>query len=158
MGKWQTTIHSGILRLQLHSILVMACLYQFCKVQIIFNNLNDRNFYMQPLSKVFNKHELIFRASLWDNYYNYWHVCIYCCYCCWVTSVVSISVWPHRRQPTRLPCPWDFPSKITGVGCHFLLLTQRGIFLIQRLNPSLLHCRKILYHLSHQGSLRFFII
>ena len=26
-----------------------------------------------------------------------------------------------RRQPTRLPCPWDSPGKNTGVGCHFLL-------------------------------------
>ena len=31
------------------------------------------------------------------------------------------SVRPHRRQPTRLPCPWDSPGKNTGVGCHFLL-------------------------------------
>ena len=30
-------------------------------------------------------------------------------------------MWPHRRQPTRLLCPWDFPGKNTGVGCHFLL-------------------------------------
>ena len=30
-------------------------------------------------------------------------------------------VWPHRRQPTRLLCPWDSPGKNTGVGCHFLL-------------------------------------
>ena len=36
-------------------------------------------------------------------------------------SVVSDSVWPHRRQPTRLPRPWDSPGKNTGVGCHFLL-------------------------------------
>ena len=28
---------------------------------------------------------------------------------------------PHRRQPTRLPHPWDSPVKNTGVGCHFLL-------------------------------------
>ena len=28
---------------------------------------------------------------------------------------------PHRRQPIRLPCPWDYPCKNTGVGCHFLL-------------------------------------
>ena len=28
---------------------------------------------------------------------------------------------PHRQQPTRLPHPWDFPGKSTGVGCHFLL-------------------------------------
>ena len=31
------------------------------------------------------------------------------------------TVRPHRRQPTRLPCPWDSPGKNTGVGCHFLL-------------------------------------
>ena len=39
--------------------------------------------------------------------------------------------------------------KILGVGCHSVL---QGIFLTQGLNPGLLHCRQILYHLSHQGS------
>ena len=34
---------------------------------------------------------------------------------------MSDSVQPHRRQPTRLPRPWDSPDKNTGVGCHFLL-------------------------------------
>ena len=34
---------------------------------------------------------------------------------------MSNSVRPHRRQPTRLPHPWDSPGKNTGVGCHFLL-------------------------------------
>ena len=34
---------------------------------------------------------------------------------------MSNSVRPHRRQPTRLPCPWDSPGKNTGVGCHLLL-------------------------------------
>ena len=34
---------------------------------------------------------------------------------------MSDSVRPHRRQPTRLPRPWDSPGKKTGVGCHFLL-------------------------------------
>ena len=42
-------------------------------------------------------------------------------WCCWVASVVPDSVQPHRRQPTRLLCPWDSPGKNTGVGCHFLL-------------------------------------
>ena len=46
---------------------------------------------------------------------------VHCCRCCWVASVMSDSVWPHRRQPTRLPGPWDSPGKDTGVGCHFLL-------------------------------------
>jgi len=51
-----------------------------------------------------------------------WEIRIYthCCCCC-VASVVSDSVRPHRRQPTRLPHPWDSPGKNTGVGCHFLL-------------------------------------
>ena len=31
------------------------------------------------------------------------------------------SVRPQRRQPTRLPRPWDSPGNNTGVGCHFLL-------------------------------------
>ena len=44
-----------------------------------------------------------------------------CCCCCCVTSVVSNSVRPHRRQPTRLSRPWDSQGKNTGVGCHFLL-------------------------------------
>ena len=42
-------------------------------------------------------------------------------FCCQVASVVSDSVRPQRRQPTRLPHPWDSPGKNTGVGCHFLL-------------------------------------
>ena len=28
---------------------------------------------------------------------------------------------PIRRQPTRLPRPWDSPGKNTGVDCHFRL-------------------------------------
>ena len=34
---------------------------------------------------------------------------------------MSDSVRPHRRQPIRLPRPWDSPGKNTGVSCHFLL-------------------------------------
>ena len=41
-------------------------------------------------------------------------------------------------------------GKNTGVGSYSLL---QGIFPIQGSNPGLLHCRQILYHLSHQGSL-----
>jgi len=52
-------------------------------------------------------------------------------------------------DPARLLCPWDSSGKNTGVGCHFLL---QGIFPTQGSNPGLLHCRQILYHLSHQGS------
>ena len=47
-------------------------------------------------------------------------------------------LWPHGLQPARLLCPWDFPGKNTGVGCHFLL---QGIILIHKSNPGLLHCK-----------------
>ena len=50
-------------------------------------------------------------------------------------SVMSYSLRPHRLWPARLLCPWDFPSKNTGVGCHFLL---QGIFPTQGSNPRLL--------------------
>ena len=67
----------------------------------------------------------------------------------WSRSVVSDSLQSHGLQPTRLLHPWDFPGKDTGVGCHFLL--QR-IFPTQKLNWGLLHCRQMLYPLSHQAS------
>ena len=38
---------------------------------------------------------------------------------------MSDSVWPLRRQPTRLPRPRDSPGKNTGVGCHFLLQCRK---------------------------------
>ena len=62
----------------------------------------------------------------------------------------SILAWkiPWIMEPGRLPS-MGFSGKDTGVGCHFLL---QGIFLTQESNPGLLHCRQILYRLSHQGS------
>ena len=39
----------------------------------------------------------------------------------WSHLVVADSSWPHGLQPTRLLCPWDFPGKSNGVGCHCLL-------------------------------------
>ena len=47
--------------------------------------------------------------------------CIKCYIVAAAKSLQSDSVRPHRRQPTRLPRPWDSPGKNTGVGCHFLL-------------------------------------
>ena len=47
-----------------------------------------------------------------------------------------------------IPIIWNSPGKNTGVGSHYLL---QGIFLPQGLKPGLLHCRQILYHMSHQG-------
>ena len=46
-------------------------------------------------------------------------------------------------------CPWGFPGKNTGVGCHFLL---QGIFPTQESNLGLVNCRRILYRMSYRGS------
>ena len=54
----------------------------------------------------------------------------------------------HALQPPSLLCPWNSPGKNAGVGCHSLL---QGIFLTLGSNPSLLHCRHILYCPSHQS-------
>ena len=62
---------------------------------------------------------------------------------------MSNSLQPCELQLTRILCPWHFRAKITGVGQHILV---QGIFLTQGSNLSLLHCRWILYQLSHQGS------
>ena len=71
--------------------------------------------------------------------------------CVCVCLAMSDYLQPHVLHPARLLCPWDFPGKNTGVGCHVFL---QGIFPTQGLNPGLPHCRQILYPLSHQGSPR----
>ena len=62
------------------------------------------------------------------------------------TSVMSDSLRPHGLE---LLCPCSFPGKNPEVGSHSLL---QEIFPTQGWNLALLHCRKILYRLSHQGS------
>ena len=58
--------------------------------------------------------------------------------------VVSNSLQPHG-----LYSPWNSLGQNTGVGSFSLL---QGIFPTQWSNPDLLHCRQILYQLSHKGS------
>ena len=63
-----------------------------------------------------------------------------------VVQICMLSCFSRVRLfmtpwPDRLLCPWDFPGKNTEMGCHALL---------QGSNPSLPHCRWILYHLSHK--------
>ena len=55
---------------------------------------------------------------------------------CSVTELCPTLSNPMDCSPPRLLCPWDFPGKTTGVGCHFLL---QGIFPTQGSNPHLLH-------------------
>ena len=61
---------------------------------------------------------------------------------------MSDSLQHHGLQLARLLCPWNSPGKNTRVGCHALLHRN---FPTQGSNPSLMHFRQVLYHLSHQG-------
>ena len=69
---------------------------------------------------------------------------VYCV--CDSRLVMSDSLWPHG-----LYSPWNSPGQNTGV---VILSLLQGIFPTQGSNPSLPHCRKILYQLSHRGSPR----
>ena len=62
----------------------------------------------------------------------------------WSHSVVSDSSRPHGLQPTRLLCPWDFPGKSTGVGCHRLLRSAQ-------------YTIAFLVHFAFNDSISFFI-
>ena len=72
--------------------------------------------------------------------------------CVLVSLIISHSLQLHGLWPAMFLCLWNSLGKNTGVGSHSLL--QR-IFLTQGSNPHLLcllHCRQILYLLSHRGS------
>ena len=62
---------------------------------------------------------------------------------------------PTDCSPPGSSVHGDSPGKNTGVDCHALL---QKIFPTQGLNPGLLHCRQILYHLSHRGSPLYHIV
>ena len=79
---------------------------------------------------------LVLVPSFWDGYkllinFINFSVSVDACY---VASVVSDSLWPLGRLPSRLLCPRNSPGKKTGVGYHDLL---QGIFPTQGSNPCL---------------------
>ena len=61
----------------------------------------------------------------------------------------SVVKWQSLTRVRLFATPWNSPGQNTGVGSLSLL---GGIFPIQGSNPSLLHCRWILYPLSYEGS------
>ena len=69
-----------------------------------------------------------------------------CICCCCLVAKVCLTLRPHGLQPSKILCPWDFPGKNTGVGCHFLL---QGVFSTQGSNPRLLHWQVNSLPLNH---------
>ena len=68
-----------------------------------------------------------------------------------VTQLRLTPYDPMNRVPARLLCPGDSPGKNNGVDSCSLL---KDISLTQGSNWGLLHCRRVLYQLSYQGSLK----
>ena len=73
------------------------------------------------------------------------------CECVKVTQSCPTLCDPKGYSPPGSSVHGDSPGKNTRVGCHALL---QGIFPTQGSNPGLLHCRRILYGLSHQWNPR----
>ena len=71
-------------------------------------------------------------------------------HCCCLAAKLCLSIsQPYGLLPTRFLCPWDFPGKNKGAGCHFFL---QAIMWTQGSNLNLLHWQADSLPLSHQGS------
>ena len=101
----------------------------------------------------------------------YWSIvalqcCVSFCYAAnWSSYVPACSIVSdsfHGLQPTRLLCPWDFPGRNTGGGCHFLLQNQLYVYIYpppfwasfplrspQSIERSSLWCAVLISHLFH---------
>ena len=80
---------------------------------------------------------------------SFYHHCV-----CQLLSSIQLCN-PMDCSPPGSLLSMEFSWKNTGVGGHFLL---HRIFPIQGSNLGLLHCRQILYHLSHQGRLLLILV
>ena len=69
----------------------------------------------------------------------------------WKWKLKVAQLCPTLCDLVDCTSPWNSPCQNTGVGCLSLL---QEIFPTHGLNPGLLHCRQILYQLSHKGSPR----
>ena len=78
--------------------------------------------------KQITKQDLLDSSGNYDQYFLIRIICV--CVCTLSSLVVSNSCNPMDCSPPG-SCPWDFPGKNTGVGCHFHF---QGIFLTQGSN------------------------
>ena len=74
---------------------------------------------------------------------------LYTYICCCLASKMCLTLCNPMNYSLPGLCPWDFPGKNTGEGCHFLL---QGIFLTPGSNLHLLPWKMDYLPLSHLGS------
>ena len=117
-------------------------LYKLCWFRL-YNNVNQLYVQIYPLSLVY----VVLTHFICN---------IVCrntaCVCALSCSVMSDSLGPHGLySPPDSSVHGDSPGKNTEVGCCVL----QGIFPTQGWNPGLPYCKRTLYHLSYQGSLKY---
>ena len=112
-----------------------------------FLNLDNS---MLLIMKMINNNKRQYLSSVYYKTTSVLRVCVCMCMlsCAWLFAI------PWTVAPPRLLCPWDFPGKNTGVGCHFLL---QGIFLTQGSKPGSPLQADSLY-LSHVSVLLLFFL
>ena len=86
-----------------------AVKFKICRVGIQTKD-PSKNWYCSLSSKAFSRWNSLWLRRDWK-----WK---------WSCSVLTDSLQPHGLKPVKLLCPWDFPGKNIGVGCHFLLRWQ----------------------------------
>ena len=94
--------------------------------------------------------------SLWSNHFAV-HACmrVYLYVCMLFIQLCLTLCDSMDYSPSSSLVHGNSPGKNTEVGSHFLF---QGIILKQGSHPGLPHCRQILYHLSHQGSLIYIYV
>ena len=97
--------------------------------------------FMMDLRPVLESCSEIRRVNRWRWWHAYERGAEQTLICCLVTKSCPILCNCMDYSPPGSCICGIFPGKYTGVVCHFLL---QGIFPTQGLNPSLLHCSKIL--------------
>ena len=119
------------------------------------NSAIQINEYLRTVFKdsIFSNVWIIYKLFGMTDRYNEWFmvgILVVTTMCmCISCSVMSDSATPWTVAHQAPLCPWNSPGKNAGVASRSLL---QGSFLTQESNPGLLHCRQILYCLSHQGS------
>ena len=76
---------------------------------------------------------------------------IFCCFL--VTQSCPTVLRPHRLQPARLLCPWNFPDKNAGVGFHFLLQGNCCVYRCENIDT----VEKMTVHITRERSNLFLL-
>ena len=109
------TIESAVVVLEKATNVIKPKAINYCWRKLCPDVHHSTGFRTQSIKEIMNE-----TVNMWEKKKIYIYMCVRVCVCV-NCSVVPDSLRSHGLQPTRVLCPWDFPGKDTGVGCHFLL-------------------------------------